>query len=80
MFGKTKGWGIPIAFHTLVVTVGGIYLKPVLIDEKLFNHEFLSLTISFDHDIVDGAPAARFISKFADLIKNARCIDSLEIN
>lgn len=80
MFGKVMGWGIPIAFHTLVVTVGGIYLKPVLIDEKLINHEFLSLTISFDHDIVDGAPAARFISKFADLIENAYCIDSLEIN
>jgi pyruvate/2-oxoglutarate dehydrogenase complex dihydrolipoamide acyltransferase (E2) component len=79
MFGKTKGWGIPIAFHTLVVTVGGIYLKPVLIDEELVNHEFLSLTVSFDHDIVDGAPAARFISKFADLIENAYCIESIEI-
>jgi len=80
MFGKTKGWGIPIAFHTLVVTVGGIFLKPVLIDDKVVNREFLSLTVSFDHDIVDGAPAARFISKFADLIENAYCINSIEIN
>ena len=80
MFGKTIGWGIPIAFHTLVVTVGGIFLKPVLVDEKVVNREFLSLTVSFDHDIVDGAPAARFISKFAELVENAYCIDSLEIN
>jgi pyruvate/2-oxoglutarate dehydrogenase complex dihydrolipoamide acyltransferase (E2) component len=79
MFGKSSGWGIPIAFHTLVVTVGGIFQKPVLIGEKMVNHEFLSLTISLDHDIVDGAPAARFISKFADLVENAYSIDSLEI-
>jgi pyruvate/2-oxoglutarate dehydrogenase complex dihydrolipoamide acyltransferase (E2) component len=78
MFGKSKGWGIPIAFHTLVVTVGSIFLKPILIEDKLVNHEFLSLTISFDHDIVDGAPAARFISKFAELIENAYCIDELQ--
>ena len=80
MFGKSKGWGIPIAFHTLVVTVGGIFLKAVLINEKVVNREYLSVTISFDHDVVDGAPAARFIAKFIDLIENADFLNSLEIN
>ena len=40
MFGKTKGWGIPIAFHTLVVTVGGLFLKPILIDDKIVIKSF----------------------------------------
>ena len=39
--------------------------------EKMENHELLSITISLDHDIVDGAPAARLISRFAELVENA---------
>ena len=31
--------------------------------------EFLCLTVSVDHDIVDGAPAARFIRQFMRLIE-----------
>ncbi|MFN2167693.1 MAG: 2-oxo acid dehydrogenase subunit E2, partial [Anaerolineae bacterium] len=31
--------------------------------------EFLSLTMSFDHDIVDGAPAARFARRFTELLE-----------
>jgi pyruvate/2-oxoglutarate dehydrogenase complex dihydrolipoamide acyltransferase (E2) component len=33
--------------------------------------EYLSPTVSFDHDIIDGAPAARFTERFKDLIENA---------
>jgi pyruvate/2-oxoglutarate dehydrogenase complex dihydrolipoamide acyltransferase (E2) component len=61
MFGKGTGWGIPIASHTLNVTIGGIVPRPVLINGKLENRDHVCLTLSFDHDIVDGAPAARFI-------------------
>ena len=31
--------------------------------------ERLSITVSFDHDIIDGAPAARFTERFKDLIE-----------
>ena len=31
----------------------------------------MSVTISFDHDIVDGAPAARLIQRLKDLIESA---------
>lgn len=47
-------WGIPIAPPTLMVTVGGISTQPRLIDGELCNREFLSVTLSFDHDVVDG--------------------------
>jgi hypothetical protein len=30
----------------------------------------LSLTISFDHDIIDGAPAARFTERLKELIES----------
>jgi pyruvate/2-oxoglutarate dehydrogenase complex dihydrolipoamide acyltransferase (E2) component len=67
MYGKTAGWGIPLPGHTLCVTVGGIEEKPVLRDGKLEGREHLCLTVSFDHDIVDGGPAARFIRRLQEL-------------
>lgn len=69
MYGKVSGWGIPLAGHSLAVTVGGIEDKPVLLDGELHNRPHLRLTVTFDHDIVDGGPAARFIQRFAELIQ-----------
>ena len=34
-------------------------------------HKFLCVKVSFDHDIVDGAPAARFIHRFKRLVEQA---------
>lgn len=69
MFGNGGGWGIPAPNHTLQVTLGGIAQKPALVAGKLEMHEYLSVTISFDHDIVDGAPAARFVQRLKELIE-----------
>lgn len=60
MFGAGAGWGIPPATPTtLMLTVGGIGEKQAVVDGHAAVREYLSLTISVDHDIVDGAPAAR---------------------
>ena len=69
MFGEGGGWGIPLTQHTLGVTLGGIAEKPVVIDGRIEVRERLSITVSFDHDIIDGAPAARFTERFKDLIE-----------
>jgi len=69
MFGEGGGWGIPIAPYTLNVTLGGIAEKPGVVDGRIEIREYLSLTVSFDHDIIDGAPAARFVRRFTDLIE-----------
>ena len=70
MFGKGAAWGIPQALPTLMLTVGGIGEKPVLVDGRLALREYLSLTISFDHDIIDGGPAARFTERLKELIES----------
>lgn len=62
-------WGVPVASHTLNITIGGIIKKPVKKDESIEEREFLCLTVSVDHDIVDGAPAARFIRQFLRLVE-----------
>ncbi|MGZ3610351.1 MAG: 2-oxo acid dehydrogenase subunit E2 [Ktedonobacteraceae bacterium] len=70
MFGKGSGWGIPTAAHTLDITIGGIGEKPVVIDGNLETREYLNMTISMDHDIIDGAPATRFASRLKELIES----------
>ena len=70
MFGKGNGWGIPAPNHTLQLTLGGISEKPGVVDHRIEIREYLSVTISFDHDIVDGAPAARLAQRLKELIES----------
>ena len=70
MFGQGAGWGVPIATHTLNITIGGIVSRPHVASGQIENREHLCLTVSFDHDIIDGAPAARFIQWFKELIES----------
>ena len=74
MFGAGSGWGLALTAHTLGITVGGISTKPAVVNGSVVTREYLSLTVDFDHDIVDGAPAARFVQHLKGLIE---CGDGL---
>jgi len=37
-------------------------------DGQIETREHLCLTVTFNHDIVDGAPAARFLKRFSELL------------
>ncbi len=69
MFGQGGGWGITMANATLTVTVGGIVKKPGVVEDRIEIREYLDLTISIDHDVVDGAPMVRFVNRFQELIE-----------
>jgi pyruvate/2-oxoglutarate dehydrogenase complex dihydrolipoamide acyltransferase (E2) component len=76
MFGEGGGWGIGfLPTHTLGLTVGGIAQKPGVHAGQVEVREYLNLTISFDHDIVDGAPAARFTRELIELIETATLLE-----
>jgi pyruvate/2-oxoglutarate dehydrogenase complex dihydrolipoamide acyltransferase (E2) component len=70
MFGRGGGWGIPVPNHSLQLTLGGIGEKPGVVDHRVEVREYLSVTVSFDHDVIDGAPAARFMQKLKELIES----------
>jgi pyruvate/2-oxoglutarate dehydrogenase complex dihydrolipoamide acyltransferase (E2) component len=70
MFGKGSGWGIPMPNFTLTVTLGGIAEKPGVVEGRIETREYLCVTLSFDHDIIDGAPAARFTHQFRELVES----------
>lgn len=67
--GLTRAWGIPVASHTLNITVGGIARRIVEINNLPQSREHICLTVSFNHDIVDGAPASRFMRSFVKRIE-----------
>jgi pyruvate/2-oxoglutarate dehydrogenase complex dihydrolipoamide acyltransferase (E2) component len=70
MFGHHSGWGVTPLMHSLMLVVGGIAKKPGVVEGRIEPREFLSLTVAFDHDVVDGAPAARFVRRLVELIES----------
>jgi pyruvate/2-oxoglutarate dehydrogenase complex dihydrolipoamide acyltransferase (E2) component len=71
MYGKgTTSWPIPTSLQPLFFALGGIAKKPGVTGDRIEIHEYLGMTILFDHDVVDGAPAARFIARLAELVEN----------
>ena len=72
MFGMGGGWVVGIVpLHTLSLTVCGITPKPRVVDGRIEVREVLAVTASIDHDVVDGAPAARFAKRLRELIEGA---------
>ena len=70
MFGKGRGWGIALPSH-----LSRLRWVALARSQKSWMgtsplQEYSSLTISFDHDIIDGAPAARFTQRLKELIES----------
>jgi pyruvate/2-oxoglutarate dehydrogenase complex dihydrolipoamide acyltransferase (E2) component len=71
MFGKgVGGWGITPIIHGLGLIVGSMAAKPCVIGGRIEAREILNLTVVFDHDVIDGAPAARFTRRLVELIES----------
>jgi pyruvate/2-oxoglutarate dehydrogenase complex dihydrolipoamide acyltransferase (E2) component len=68
--GGHSGWGLSPTLHPLGLVVGGIAWKPAIVEGRVEPREILNLTITFDHDVVDGAPATRFVRRLVELIES----------
>ena len=61
-------WGVPGGTnYPLSLLIGGLRR-----DDD--GREKVALTLTFDHDTVNGAPAARFVRRFAKLVESAELI------
>lgn len=76
MFGTGGGWGIGFSAHTLGIIIGGISRQPVVCEGRIEIRECLNVTADFDHDLIDGAPAARFIKEFKKLIESGYGVEA----
>jgi pyruvate dehydrogenase E2 component (dihydrolipoamide acetyltransferase) len=55
--------------ESAILGVGRIVAKPVAIDGQVVVRDRIALSLSFDHRVVDGAPAARFLQRVKQLIE-----------
>jgi pyruvate dehydrogenase E2 component (dihydrolipoamide acetyltransferase) len=53
-----------------ILGIGRIERRPVMDGDRVVGREQVWLSLTFDHRIVDGAPAARFLQTLAQLIAN----------
>ena len=76
MFGEGQGgWGIAPTMHPLDLIVGSTAWKPAVVAGRIEPREILNLTVVFDHDVIDGAPAARFARRLVELIESGYGLD-----
>ena len=75
MFAGGGGFGItPLTVMSLEVIVGGMSQRPRVVDGQVATRDVLDLTLAIDHNVVDGAPAARFAAEFRELLESAAVI------
>ncbi|MFW9996969.1 MAG: 2-oxo acid dehydrogenase subunit E2 [Candidatus Odinarchaeota archaeon] len=72
MFAKDNAaFVISFGFLPVSIALGGITRKPGVVANEIRIREYLYMTIMIDHDVVDGAPAARFVARAVELMEKA---------
>jgi pyruvate/2-oxoglutarate dehydrogenase complex dihydrolipoamide acyltransferase (E2) component len=73
--GGHSGWGLTPTGTSLGLVVGGIAWKPAVVEDRIEPREILNLTLVFDHNVIDGAPATRFTRRLVELIESGYGLD-----
>ena len=76
MFSKEAVWFIPHGPATVLITAGSISNKVIEVNGEQVSREHLCITASFDHNIVDGAPASRFMNQFIETVKSGDLLEA----
>lgn len=61
MAGHTRGWIMPLSMHPLNLAFGSLNEQATVMRGVIQIREILHLTVSVDHDVIDGVPAAKFV-------------------
>jgi pyruvate dehydrogenase E2 component (dihydrolipoamide acetyltransferase) len=56
--------------ETAILAVGKVTEKPVVVNGQVTIKPIMGLTLAYDHRIVDGAPAARFLQKVRQVLES----------
>jgi pyruvate dehydrogenase E2 component (dihydrolipoamide acetyltransferase) len=57
--------------ETAILAVGKVTEKPVVINGQITIKPVMTLTLAYDHRIVDGAPAARFLQRTKQILESS---------
>ena len=70
MFGTIMNTPIINPPESAILGVGAIQKKPVVINDKIVVRSMMFLCLTYDHRIIDGTPAIRFLQKVRRLLEN----------
>ena len=56
--------------NAAILGVGRIQKKSVVVNDEIAIRSMMSVSLSFDHRIIDGAPAAAFLTELKDILEN----------
>jgi pyruvate dehydrogenase E2 component (dihydrolipoamide acetyltransferase) len=70
MYGTQEFSAIINPPHAGILAVGAAQKKPVVVDDELVVGTVMTVTLSADHRVLDGALAARWLAAFVVLIEN----------
>jgi pyruvate dehydrogenase E2 component (dihydrolipoamide acetyltransferase) len=56
-----------------ILGIGRIHRCPAVVDDQIVIQDQVTLSLTFDHRIVDGAPAARFLQMLGTLLSSIGC-------
>jgi hypothetical protein len=72
MFAGGGGFGIGVpTVLSLGIFVGGAGPRPRVVADRIEIRDVLDLTITVDHNVVDGAPATRFAADLRRMLESA---------
>jgi hypothetical protein len=64
---RTTEWILPTGnIHNIALSFGSVSKKPWVVNGKVEVRDILHLTVAFNHDVIDGVPAGRFVQ---DLVR-----------
>ena len=72
MFAEGGGFGIaPPTLASLLLVVGGVSRRPRAVADHVEVRDVIDLTLTVDHNVVDGAPATRFAADLRQIMQTA---------
>lgn len=75
MFADGAGYAIaPATLASLSLVVGGISRRPRAVGDHIEVRDVLDLTLTIDHNVVDGGPATRFATDLRHLLHTAAAL------
>ena len=69
---RTTGWILPSRnMHNIALSFGSINRKAWVVNGRIEVRDILHLTVAFNHDVIDGVPARRFVQDLVAAIERS---------
>jgi len=67
---RVSGWVFPITnTYNIYFAIGSVKKKPVVQNNNIVIRDIMNLSVLFNHDVIDGSPARRFMNELISIIE-----------